>query len=113
MSKSQLTWLLAATSVLAVIQIYLIPPSQTLFAAFAVVRKTGLYPDGLVVRRRYIGVSALDEIFTGLAGFFSAAADGRDTATHLFCLWFLPQLCGLLVFLYWEAGKAEKGLVRL
>lgn len=111
--KSQISWLLAAISVLAFIQIYLIPPSQTLFSAFAEVRQTGFYPDGLAVRRTYTGNVLLDVMFTGLAGFFSAATDGRDVATHMFCLWFLPQLCGILVFIYWEAGKPERGLVRL
>lgn len=113
-SKSLASWLLAATAVVAFFFIYLIPPSsQTLFDAFTQVRLTGSYPDGLSVRRTYIGIPALDEMFTGLAGFFSAATDGRDLATHLFCLWFLPQLCGVLVFIYWEAGKTKKGLVRL
>lgn len=87
--------------------IYLIPPStQILFPAFQHVRDTGTYPDGLTIRRNYTGIRLLDEVFTGLAGFFSAAVDGEDEATRMFCLWFLPQLCGILVFLYWEAGRA-------
>ncbi|KAI0681857.1 hypothetical protein BC835DRAFT_1425164 [Cytidiella melzeri] len=88
------------------VMIYLIPPStRALFPAFAQVRETGFYPDGLPVRRTYTGVYILDEVFTGLAGLFSAASDGRDPATHMFCLWFLPQLCAVLVFIYWEAGR--------
>ncbi|KAI0340994.1 hypothetical protein BDW22DRAFT_1430626 [Trametopsis cervina] len=107
-SRNYVVWLLAAAFVAAFTMIYLIPPSsQILFVAFAQVRETGFYPDGLPVRRQYTGVYLLDEMFTGLAGLFSAASDGRDPATHLFCLWFLPQLCGVLVFIYWEAGKAE------
>ncbi|KAF7790140.1 hypothetical protein EIP86_001092 [Pleurotus ostreatoroseus] len=68
---------------------------------------TGSYPDGLPLRRSYTGITILDFVFTGLAGFFSAAVDGKDEATCLFCLWFLPQLSGILTFCYWEAGRAK------
>ncbi len=95
---------------LATYTIYLTPPSlHVLFPAFAHVRETGFYPDGLPVRRRYTGVYVLDEMATGLAGLFSAASDGRDMATWAFCVWFMPQLCGVLVFIYWEAGKVASG----
>ena len=89
--------------------IYLIPPStDILFPAFQHVRDTGTYPDGLKIRRSYTSIPALDEMFTGLAGFFSAAVDGHDDATRMFCLWFIPQLCSVLVFLYWEAGRVSR-----
>lgn len=99
-------------SVATFVLIYLTPPStQILFPAFEHVRKTGTYPDGLTIRRTYTGVRVLDEIFTGLAGFFSAAVDGQDEATRMFCLWFLPQLLPVLAFLYWEATRTTEGLV--
>ena len=107
-SAFPVSWILTSIFALAMIMIYLIPPSsQVLFPAFAQVRETGFYPDGLPVRRTYTGIYVIDEMCTGLAGLFSAASDGRDFATHLFCLWFLPQLCAVLTFIYWEAGKVD------
>lgn len=100
-----------AMSVAAFVLIYLTPPfTNVLFPAFTSVRETGTYPDGLTIRRTYTGVKILDEMCTGLAGFFGAAVDGHDEATRMFCLWFLPQLCGILVFLYWEAGRTDTDL---
>ncbi|KIP02313.1 hypothetical protein PHLGIDRAFT_122568 [Phlebiopsis gigantea 11061_1 CR5-6] len=94
------------------ILIYLIPPSaDVLFPAFQYVRDTGTYPDGLEIRRSYTGVTVLDEMCTGLAGFFSAAVDGHDEATRMYCLWFLPQLVSILVFLYWEASRVSRSSV--
>lgn len=112
-SKSQVTLLLTALSVLAFIQIFLISPARPLFEGFGQVKRTGALPDGVSVRRRYTGSDIVDGELIGLAGFFSAISDGRDIATYLFSLWFLPQLCGLLVFVYWEAGKVDRGLVKL
>lgn len=113
-SKSTATILFASISCLAIILIFVIPPSsKILFPAFDQVRATGAYPDGVPIRREYTGNVILDFIFTGLAGFFSAAVDGKDEATRRFCLWFLPQLCGVLVFCYWEAGRAKGSLVKL
>lgn len=107
-TKPSATHLFATISWVAIVLIFLIPPSsQILFPAFTFARQTGAYPDGLPLRRRYTGISVLDFVFTGLAGFFSAAVDGKDEATYLFCLWFLPQLCGILTFCYWEAGRAQ------
>ena len=110
---SGVTAWLEAISCLAVILIFLIPPSsQILFPAFTLARQTGSYPDGLPLRRSYTGITVLDFVFTGLAGFFSAAVDGKDEATCLFCLWFLPQLSGILTFCYWEAGRAKTFFTR-
>ncbi|KIP05047.1 hypothetical protein PHLGIDRAFT_168220 [Phlebiopsis gigantea 11061_1 CR5-6] len=85
---------------------------STLIPAFYHAWKTGFYPDGLPLRRSYTGIVPLDLIFVAYGGFFGAAVDGNDEATHQFCLWFLPQLCTLLVFAYWEAGRARSGLIQ-
>ena len=112
-STSLIASLFVSISVLAVVLIYLIPPSsKILFPAFDYVQATGAYPDGVTIRRKYTGNVVLDYIFTGLAGLFSAAVDGNDEATHMFCLWFMPQLCGVLVFCYWEAGRGKGWLVK-
>ena len=98
----------------AILLIFVIPPSsQTLIPAFYRAWETGFYPDGLPLRRSYIGITIVDLIFMAYGGFFGAAVDGNDEATHRFCLWFLPQLCTLLVFAYWEAGRAKSGLIKL
>jgi hypothetical protein len=84
-------------SMAAFVLIYLLPPStHTLFPAFAYVRTKGRYPDGTLIRRMYTGIGWLDEVFIGLAGFFGATVDGKDEATRIFCLWFIPQLCTIL-----------------
>lgn len=112
--RNRATILFFLMSIASFVLIYLLPPStHILFPAFEHVRETGKYPDGLSIRRTYTGVKALDEIFTGLAGFFSAAVDGKDEATRMFCLWFLPQLSVILVFLYWEAARTGARLVSL
>lgn len=105
---------LAAISTLAVILIFLIPPSSlTLVPAAAYAWQTGFYPDGFPLRRKYTGFAPMDLVLMIYGGAFSAATDGNDEATHRFCLWFLPQLCSLLVFTYWEAGRAKQGFAKL
>ncbi len=101
---------LAAISAFAVYIIFLIPPSSVdLFPQSILAYDKGAYPDGLSLRKHYTGISLLDRVFTAYGGFFALVVDGRDPATWLFCVWFLPQLCGVLVFCYWEAGRVNKG----
>lgn len=97
----------------AVILIFAIPPSsQKLIPAFYHAWKTGFYPDGLPLRRTYTGIALVDLVFMAYGGFFGAAVDGNDEATHRLCLWFLPQLCAMLIFAYWEAGRARSGIIK-
>ena len=99
--------LFVATSCLAIYLIFLIPPSaDVLFPTFDHVHAHGEYPDGLPIERVYTGNAVLDHILTGLAGFFSLAVDGKDEATRLFTMWFIVQLAGVLVFSFWESGRA-------
>ncbi|GJE93573.1 hypothetical protein PsYK624_097320 [Phanerochaete sordida] len=101
-------WSLCA---LAVVLIFAIPPSSlVLIPTAAEAWKTGWLPDGLPLRRFYTGFVPLDFIFMVYGGVFGAAVDGTDEATHRFCMWFLPQLCTVLLFTYWEAGRAKSGL---
>lgn len=106
-------YVLGLLACLAVVLIFAIPPSsQVLIPAAAYAWKTGWYPDGLPLRRSYTGFVPLDLVFMVYGGVFGAAMDGNDEATHRFCIWFLPQLCTLLVFTYWEAGRSRSGLAK-
>ncbi|KAI0687827.1 hypothetical protein BC835DRAFT_1419661 [Cytidiella melzeri] len=109
-SKAPAILTLATTSLLAAYLIFVIPPSSVdLFPQSTLAYEKGSYPDGLSLRRHYTGIYILDRILTAYGGFFALVVDGRDVATWLFCLWFLPQLTGVLVFCYWEAGRVRKG----
>lgn len=108
-SSTGFLWALCAV---AVVLIFAIPSfSLVLLPAAVDAWKTGRLPDGLPLRKFYTGFMPLDVVFMAYGGIFSAAVDGRDEATHLFCVWFLPQLCTVLLFTYWEAGRARGGLV--
>jgi hypothetical protein len=112
--KSSTVSLLSFLSFLAIVLIFIIPPSSlVLIPAASHAWKTGYYPDGLPLRRSYTGFMPLDLVFMVYGGVFGAAVDGNDEATRMFCLWFLPQLCTILAFSYWEAGRAQSGLVKL
>jgi hypothetical protein len=101
---------LGAISLLAVYLIFLIPPSSVdLFPQSTLAYDAGTYPDGLALRRHYTGLYLLDRVLAGFGGFFALVADGTDVAIWLFCVWFLPQLCAVLVFSYWEAGRVRNG----
>ncbi|EKM51197.1 uncharacterized protein PHACADRAFT_151791 [Phanerochaete carnosa HHB-10118-sp] len=109
--KVPATSFLWSLCILAVVLIFIIPPSSLVLIPTAVSAwKTGWLPDGLPLRRFYTGFVPLDFIFMVYGGVSGAAVDGNDEATHLFCLWFLPQLCTVLLFTYWEAGRAKSGL---
>ena len=105
--KTGISILFLATSCLAIYLIFLIPPSsKVLFPTFDYVHEHGQYPDGVPVEREYTGIGWLDHTLTGLGGFFSAAVDGKDEATRLFTVWFVAQLSVVLVFAFWESGRA-------
>ena len=110
--RVSVTTFLWSLSVLALVLIFVIPPSSLILIPTAAnAWKTGWLPDGLPLRRFYTGFSPLDLVFMVYGGVFGAAVDGNDEATHLFCLWFLPQLSTVLLFTYWESGRARSGLV--
>ncbi|KAI0084385.1 hypothetical protein BDY19DRAFT_536251 [Irpex rosettiformis] len=109
-SKSTAIATLALISALAIYLVFLIPPSSADLVPEALsAYDNGAYPDGLYLRKHYTGIPILDRIFSAYGGFFALVVDGRDQAMWLFCVWFLPQLCGVLIFCYWEADRAQKG----
>lgn len=77
------------------------------------VRQSGSYPDGVPVRQNYTGIPAIDLRLAAFAALFGLLVDGKDPATHSFALWFLPQMLPLLVFMFWEGGKARSIFARL
>lgn len=101
---------LASISAIAIYLIFLIPPSSIdLFPESISAYDKGAYPDGVSLRKHYTGIPLLDRIFAAYGGFFALVVDGKDPAIWLFCVWFLPQLCSVLTFCYWEADRARKG----
>ena len=89
------------------------PTIEVLFPILIQAKQTGYFPDGMPLRGAYIGSQAFDNKMSGLVGFFSQLADGKDEASRRFSLWFLAQLPPITVFMLWEAGKGQSVFTKM
>ena len=89
------------------------PTRELLFPVIRTAKETGYFPDGMPLRRSYIGSQAFDDKMSSLVGIFSQMADGTDEASRRFSLWFLSQLPPITVFMLWEAGKGHSIFTRM
>ena len=113
-SKLPTILLLLGTSVSAFYLLFAHPLSKKfLFPVLTRTKLSGVFPDGLHLRRSYTGYRGVDQGLSGIVGCFSLIVDGRDELTWRFGTWFLPQLAPILIFMFWEAGKANNLLLRM
>lgn len=106
--------LLLADSLAAVKLLYTSGPSVSVLIPFLTkAREVGEYHGGIPLRTYYTGIPKLDLNLAGFVGFFSMLVDGRDEASQRFACWFLPQMLPILIFMFWEGGKAQSIFIKL